>query len=88
MTAEALMETGRKDPSRKVRVAALGSLAYAGTLDVFEPLLGMLRDPGSGDDMKSLAASALQGITNQNFGQDAARWSRWYGQNRGKPARP
>ncbi len=87
-TAEALMGTARKDPSHKVRVAALGSLAYAGTLDVFEPLVAMLKDTGSDDDLKSLAASALQGITDQNFGRDAARWSRWYGQNRGKPARP
>jgi len=81
-TADALMEAVRKDPSEKVRLAALSSVAYSGGADSFEFILGVLKSPEAGAEMRSQAASALQAITNQDFGQDAARWARWYQQNR------
>lgn len=87
-TADALMEAVRKDPSEKVRLAALSSAAYAGGPYTFEFILGVLKSRGTGAEMKSRAASALQSLTNQDFGQDAARWARWYEQNREKLLRP
>ena len=87
-TADALMEVVRKDPSEKVRLAALRSAAYAGGAYTFEFILGVLKSQGSGAEMRSQAASALQSLTNQDFGQDAARWARWYKQNREKLSRP
>jgi len=87
-TADALMEVVRKDPSEKVRLAALISAAYAGGPYTFEFILGILKSQGAGAEMKNQAASALQGLTNQDFGQDAARWARWYQQNREKLLRP
>ena len=87
-TADALMEVVRKDPSEKVRLAALRSAAYAGGPYTFEFILGVLRSQGAGAEMRSQAASALQSLTNQDFGQDAARWARWYQQNREKLSRP
>jgi len=83
-TADALMEVVRKDPSEKVRLAALSSAAYAGGAYAFEFILGVLKSREAGGEMKSRAASALQSLTNQDFGQDAARWARWYQQNREK----
>jgi len=87
-TATALMEAVRKDPSQKVRMAALGSVAYAGAPDAFDFILGILKDPGSTQEMKDKAASALRSLSNQDFGRDAARWSQWNEQSRGKVGRP
>ncbi len=87
-TADALMEAVRKDPSEKVRLAALGSAAIAGGPHAFEFILGVLKSREAGAEMKSQAASALQGITNQDFGQDAARWARWYRENRDRLSGP
>ena len=86
--AGALMELVRKDPSRKVRLAAMGSAAFAGGPAVFEPILAVLQSRDSSAEMKGASASALKSITNQDFGQDADRWARWYEQSRRKPPSP
>jgi len=87
-TADALMGAVRKDPSEKVRLAALSSAASVGGSDTFELILGVLKSRETGAEMKSRAASALQSMTNQDFGQDADRWARWLQQNRGSLPRP
>jgi HEAT repeat protein len=87
-TSEALMEAVKKDPSEQVRLAAVDSLGFSGGLDTFEFILGVLRSSESSAEMKSKAATALQSISNQDFGKDAGLWARWYEKNRLKIARP
>ena len=72
----------------KVRLAALGSAALAGGPHAFEFILGVLKSREAVAERQSQAASALQGITNQDFGQDAARWARWYRENRDRLSGP
>jgi HEAT repeat protein len=80
--SEALLQAVRNDPSMKVRLAALASLPNAGGLSYFAPILGILRDPHSSPEMKAAATTALQGMTAQDFGQDAARWAAWWDHNK------
>ena len=87
-TLGGLMGAVKKDPSEEVRLAALSSLGFAGGLDAFEFILGVLRSGDSSAEMKGKAATALQSISNQDFGKDAGAWARWYEQNRPKIARP
>jgi len=85
---QALIERVRKDDSEQVRIAALASLAFAGKGDAFEFLLGVLRDPRSSPALKRTAASGLESLSNQDFGEDAERWSHWYHQNQAKLGGP
>ena len=78
----------RKDPSQKVRLAAVASAAFAGGTAVFEPILAVLKSRDSSAEMRGASASALKSITSQDFGQDADRWARWYEQSRRKPPSP
>ena len=81
-SSEALLQTIHNDPSMKVRLAALGSLSSAGGWSVFAPILGLLKDPRSPAEMKAKAATALQAMTGQDFGVDAARWAGWWEHNK------
>jgi HEAT repeat protein len=87
-TTGALMESVKTDASEQVRMAAVGSLAFAGGRDAFEFLLAVLKSRDSSSGLKTKVASALQSLSNQDFGEDAARWSRWYEQNRSKLGPP
>jgi HEAT repeat protein len=83
-TSAALAGALQKDPSEPVRVAAIGSLAYAGGMDAFQIILNTLSSRDSSPAMKNRAASALQSLSNQNFGENASLWTRWYERSRGK----
>ena len=85
--AQALLEAMRKDPSPKVRLAALGALPNAGGFAAFNPILALLKDPQMAPEMKDRAATSLQSLTGQDFGQDASRWARWWEQNKATFAR-
>ena len=80
----ALLETLRKDPSENVRLAAIGGLANAAGPEAFAPILALLKSREAGAEIKNKAAAALQSLTNQDFGQDAVKWARWWDQNHDK----
>ncbi|MCI0567093.1 MAG: HEAT repeat domain-containing protein [Acidobacteria bacterium] len=81
-SSEALLQAIHQDPSMKVRLAALGALSNAGGFSAFAPILGFLKDPHSSAEMKEKAATALQEMTGQDFGEDAARWAGWWEHNK------
>jgi hypothetical protein len=85
--ARALLEALHKDPSPKVRLSALGALPNAGGFSAFAPILALLKDPRTATEMKNKAATSLQSLTGQDFGQDAAKWARWWEQNKSTFAR-
>jgi HEAT repeat protein len=80
----ALLEKVQKDPAMKVRLAALGALPNAGGFPTFAPILSLLKDPKSSAELKGGAVTALQSLTGQDFGLDAARWSAWWDKNRAR----
>lgn len=79
---EALLQALQKDPSMKVRLAALGALPNAGGPSVFAPILNLLKNQQTPRELREKAATALQSLTAQDFGQDAVRWARWWDQNK------
>ena len=80
--ARALLEAVRNDSSPKVRLAALGALPNAGGFATFSTILAFLKDPHSDAEMKGKAVICLQSLSGQDFGQDAAKWARWWEQNK------
>ena len=81
-SSQALAQAIHKDPSTKVRLAAVGALSNAGGFGAFATILGLLKDPHSSAEMKEKAAAALQSMTGQDFGEDAARWAGWWEHNK------
>jgi len=78
----ALLQAVHKDPSMKVRVAALGALPNASGFGAFAPALGVLKDPHASAELKAKAATALQSLTGQDFGENAASWAGWWERNK------
>jgi|GEM_PF-1748573 len=78
----ALLQAIHKDPSIKVRVAALRALPGAIGFGAFTPALGVLRDAHASAELKAGAVTALQSLTGQDFGENAASWSRWWEHNK------
>ncbi|HEU5182743.1 MAG TPA: HEAT repeat domain-containing protein [Candidatus Polarisedimenticolia bacterium] len=85
--AKALLDALHKDPSPKVRLSAVGALPNAAGYAAFNPILSLLKDPHAPPEMKDQAATSLQSLTGQDFGQDAARWAKWWEQNKTTLAR-
>ena len=81
-TVEALLQAIHKDPSMKVRLAVLGALPNAGGFGTYPTILSLLKDPRSSTEMKQKAVTALQSLTGEDFGEDAARWAGWWERNR------
>jgi HEAT repeat protein len=69
------------DPDSGVRIAAAVSLIYFGddALPVVPKLIAMLADPEP--SVSYQVRFALETITNQTFGDDAALWTTWWEQN-------
>jgi len=80
--SEALLQAIRKDPSMDVRLAAIGALSNSGGFSSFAPILEILKDPHASAEMKGKAATALQSLTGQDFGQDSQRWAGWWEHNK------
>ena len=78
----ALLQAVQKDPATRVRLAALSALPNAGGFPTFGPILSLLKDPKSSVELKEKAATALQSLTGQDFGGDAARWAGWWEKNK------
>jgi HEAT repeat protein len=78
-----LMVSALDDPDSDVRIAAAIGLIYfdkEDTLPVVPKLIAMLADP---DPSVSYQVSyALQEITGQTLGEDAAAWNAWWEQNK------
>lgn len=81
---DALLHSVLKDSSMKVRMAALDSLPSAGGFPAFPTILAILKDPHTPTELREESAKALQSLTGQDFGQDAARWSAWWEKNKAK----
>jgi HEAT repeat protein len=79
---EALLHSVQKDPSMKVRIAALEALPNASGASSFAPILELLKDPHSAPELRENAIKALQSLTAQDFGSDAPKWARWWDQNK------
>ncbi len=76
-----LMVAALDDPDPSVRIQAAVSLIYfdEAALQVVPKLIAMLADPDP--SVSYQVRFALQEITNQTFGEDAAAWTAWWEQN-------
>ncbi len=72
--------TALKDRNRRVRSQAAAALGNIGDAHAVEPLISVLEDESSG--ARRAAERALGEIAKQDFGQDQARWQRWWEENR------
>ncbi len=86
--SERLGSALQRDPSSAVRRAALRSLANVSGLGAFEPALSLLRSKISDPETRNQAAIVLQGLTGQDFGQDAVKWENWWKSHRDKLEKP
>jgi HEAT repeat protein len=69
-----------ENTNARVRERAAWLLGTTGDRRAIEPLIGLLDDENQG--VRTSAAHALQTLTDQDFGTDAARWRQWWQKHR------
>jgi hypothetical protein len=71
-----------KDKDSFVRRSAAYALGELKDPRAVEPLIEALKDKDS--DVRNAVAGALRKITGQNFGENAEKWQKWWGENKGR----
>lgn len=89
-----LIMAGEDDPSQNVQQAAVFALRYlyytkfkAEHKDAVDMLTFKMRDAKTSEELRLDISKTLQAITGQDFGQDAARWDKWYQEHMGGGAK-
>ena len=73
---DALAGAAQKDSSTYVRQTAAAALGSWPNRQAVDPLIAALGDRNP--NVRKAVAAALQKLTQQNFGEDAARWREWW----------
>lgn len=73
-----------RDDAWEVRVGAVEALGKIGDRRAVYPLITVLGDEDEGEFIRESAAEALNLITGQTFGENPAKWQKWWEKNKVK----